>query len=316
MGSTLVVVVLVLTSDAQRPATEAMTTAARRLLGPEAAVLLHEVDAVPADDAAARLGDSLHADAVVEVSWTEPDRRHAHVHVLAVPAGRWTDRELDFAEADPEPDKGRTVGIAFASLVPVRAPATAPPTAAATAPPAHVEPALKPVERPWPYTATGAIVASSGIGGNAGGIGVDTGLELRVAGPLAVRAGAVFRGGEVDAASASSSTFALAGGAVLEVLRTASERPIAVSLRIDALLVNQSFTRTAFGEIPTSHGRWLPGGDALVGATWYPLPRVGVGIATGFETVFGTTRVFVDQDRVATIPRARWVFEAGIHVRF
>ena len=319
MGSALVVVVLVLASEAHKPSTEAMTSAARQLLGPDAALVVQEVDALPSDAGADALGATLHADAVVEVRWSEPDRRHAVVHVLAMPDHRWTDRELEFEPSDDSREKGRTVGLALASMVPP-VHAERADDSAATPVETHAATSSKPGSETntsaWPFAVTGALVGSSGLGGIAGGVGVDAGFETWLLRNLALRGGAFFRGGEVAAASASTTTLGLSGGLVVDAYHTSHARPFALSFRVDALLVHESFARTAFGETPASHAEWLPGADALVEVAWYLLPRLGVTVATGLETVFGTTRIFVDQDRVATVPPTRWLFEAGLRARF
>src|SRR5438067_11028654 len=119
MSAPLIVVVLVAVGDAHDPSVVSMTTSAEEALGPGTIVVVREAPSTPNDADAMALGDALHANALVEVSWPDADRRRALLHVHASKdAPTWSDREIDFAPNDATPERGRTLGFAVASMIP------------------------------------------------------------------------------------------------------------------------------------------------------------------------------------------------------
>lgn len=104
---------------AEDPHSPAIVRATREALGPSTHVEVQRLDALPSDQQAAALGSELHADAVVEVTWTIPDHLHATIRMARQGAGRWLEREIGFRTADDDPtERSRTVGFAIASMLP------------------------------------------------------------------------------------------------------------------------------------------------------------------------------------------------------
>ena len=294
-----------------------MVAAARQVLGGSAAVLVQEVDALPSDAGAETLAGSLHADAVVEVRWPDPDRRRARVHMWIVPQHKWSDRDIEFAPADDAKEKGKTVGIAFAAMVPSEHEATPPPPPPPVVedhpppPPPRPPPIVvtpKPFDRWWAIT--GAVTDSSGIGGTAHGIGGDIAAEWWFARSTALRVGASGRFGDIDPEEISVTTYALSAGLML-----ATPGKLSASLRVDAFGARQEFSRSVFGS-DQSAARFVGGADAVAGANYWVAPYLALMASFGVEATIGKTRVFVDDDQVATVPLLRLTMGAGVRIRF
>jgi len=126
-------------------------------LGPAALVQLIEVPD-PTDAAALRVEHDLGADSVVVLSWAEPAQLHAVLRFHAALSNHWTVRSISFAATDTLRERGRTLGLAAASMTPEKArradPRPPPPVAtpaAASAPGPRPDPArerpAQPVDR-------------------------------------------------------------------------------------------------------------------------------------------------------------------------
>jgi hypothetical protein len=106
--------VIFVTSSAQiDPATVSLERAAHEVLGPSAELRVEAV-ASPLSDGAVleRAGP---ADGVVELHWNGA-RRTALLHCYIASEQRWVDRAIRFSPADSEPDRGRMLGFAVASM--------------------------------------------------------------------------------------------------------------------------------------------------------------------------------------------------------
>jgi homeobox protein ESX1 len=321
-----IVLVIVSAAEAHDAATDSMLRAAAAALGDSMTVVTREVSA-PLDDAAAvDMEREAHATAVAEVRWD--DARHLSVHVRVHVDGeaRWSDRELGFEAKDAERERGRTVGFALASMLPERAPE---PPAPPAPPPPPVEPAPAPVVLPLPregeiaappFVPRGSIDASAvtsvGFGGNAAGIGGSLALRWRVVGDFALRLGADFRTGTVDAAAATSRSYAGSLGLAWRH-DLAALRGFAFGARVDVLAMREQLTHFDFDDpAPVAEARWLPGADFLAEFGWRLTQSVGVFVAFGGEVAFGRTDVFLAGVQVTTVPPWRGVGEAGLQARF
>jgi len=323
----LIVVVLVAVGDAHDPSVVSMTTSAEEALGPDAIVVVRETEATPNDKDALALGDALHADALVEVTWPDADRRRALLHVHASKgAAAWSDREIDFAANDATPERGRTLGFAVASMIPMPSessasgsPSTSPaPASSATPGPAPAPTPMGP-ESPAAGEASSTRVAlellgiaSAGVGGSATAYGGEVGARFRIAGDFALRLGGGMRFGTVSAATATSSTARIDAGIAWDFAHAASRR-FAFGLRLDAVLLRHALARTDRDE----HGvRWIPGADAFLEAAWSFTPGGAVVLAAGPEVAFGTTQIVVGDATVESIPPVRLLATLGLRARF
>jgi hypothetical protein len=106
--------VIFVTSSAQDdPATVSFERAAHEVLGPSAELRVEAV-ASPLSDGAALERAGL-ADGVVELHWNGTQRT-ALLHCYVASEQRWVDRAIRFSPADSEPDRGRMLGFAVASM--------------------------------------------------------------------------------------------------------------------------------------------------------------------------------------------------------
>jgi hypothetical protein len=312
MADALIVLLLLAGSDAKDDATApAMTAAARRALGPDAVVLVDERPEVPADADALTLGARLHARGVVEVTWSDAGHRTARVHVHVAERPERLDRELRFAPEDSPAERGRTIGLALATMITERAaPEEPPPTPAPAPAPA---PAPDVAQRaPAPDVRRVGIdllgIGGVGLGGEAAGAGGALGARWYATEGIAARAAAAARFGSLPAADASAYAIMFAGGAAVRLIDAGD---LAISVRGDVLLMRFAVRRDAL-----EHSRWIAGADVVLeGAA-----RVADGTyllgGVGYEVVFGPTDVGVGGAPTTRVPIARLVAELGLRRRF
>ena len=283
MAHPAIIVILVAAADVQNPSTTALTRAAREALGPDAVVVVQEVETNPKPSDAAAVGKKLHADAVASVTWMLPDRRRAHVRVVITSDGHVVDRDLDFTSADADAERGRAVGLAIVATVPEPRDA---PTAPAPTPPRPETPA-EPTPR---FGLDMFALAASGPFGIGGGV---AGRFLPFPSP---RLGA----------SLATSTIA-----------EATIRTFGVTVGIAPRLHESIGARVELGM--TLHGeersRVLGNVRVLGEGAWWTSRSFGLGIAAGVEVAFGETRLMVGDTAFGSIPRARFVLELALRGR-
>ncbi len=322
MATSQIVVLLVALGGAREPSTRAMATAAQEALDPNALVLVREVpDATLASDARAMsIAEAVHADAVAVLTWPEADHHRAHVHVYAAKPSRWVDRDIEFRGVDAAEDRGKALGYAVATMVPLRREEPEPPHA----PPPVVLPAPQPIAAPPPpvvvherrFAVDLVGVASAGIGGSAGGFGGEASLRWSFARTLAVRLGGGLRIGEVPPANAASYVERFDGGFAWHPFITGGARPLAIGVRADFVGLLQTVTRPTVDDTTSRGSRWLAGGDALAEAEWAFVPEAGIVAGAGAEVAASATSVLVDDRSTATIPRVRILGELGLRAFF
>jgi hypothetical protein len=153
-SAAVVIAIVVGLGEAKNPSTVALLSAARQSLAEGATVRLVE-KAAPNQVDAESLERDLGADATVVVTWRDVDRQHALVRVHFSVSDRWFAQQIDFAPADTTTERGRTLGLAAASIWPDPGRARRPPQAGAASAP---RPAATPAARP---AAAGPRVAST-----------------------------------------------------------------------------------------------------------------------------------------------------------
>lgn len=325
MSSPLVVVLVVALGDASDETTRTLSRTVQETLGSEAVVLLRE-EADLDERRVARLGDDLHASTLVVVTWTqEGKQRQAHVRLYAPRARTWTDRDVAFAPDDAPDARGRALGYGIATMV--RGGAAPPPESsgppaapAAAAPPSAPAPAVDEAARPPREPRGSALVrlhvdarmqGAVALGDAGSSLGGEGALAYRVSRPIVIRLAAGLRGGEISAAGASASYLRLGGGLGLALLESAGPRPLALGVRVDALAIRQSASRSDSG---SEGARWAAGADVVVEGAWWVLPRAAIVAGAGLEVVLEPTRILVDQREAATIAPVRTLFELGVRV--
>jgi hypothetical protein len=136
MSAAAILAIVVATGEVQDPATAAMLGAAQEALGRDVIVRLVGVRQPDQVDPL-RIERELSASAVVAVVWRDADRRRARLRLHLAAGDRSTTRDVDFSPADTQAERGRTLGLAAASMWPEivsvgRAAASARPPPAAT----------------------------------------------------------------------------------------------------------------------------------------------------------------------------------------
>jgi hypothetical protein len=307
MKPAVIVLLLVARGDMQQPAMAALTRAAESVLGSESHIVFHEQAKTLSDDEAIALGDQMRASMVVAVTWSgDQGRAHVHVHFSERPG--WLERDVSFLATDPPPERGRTLGYAIASMVPDVAPADA---AQVSRPPTRTEEktAPSPVVRRTTSWSVG-VAAAGAFAGDATSYGIGADARWSFVASGFVRAGGAARFGRVPAADASSLTVVPAVGVGFTLGESGG--PARIGARIDALAIFSELSRAT---PPETHGRWVPGVDAM-GEVELSLPPVAVGVALGPEYALGSTEVHIGTAEPATFPRWRFVSELGLRLRF
>ncbi len=356
MASSIVVVIVLAAADLGDPSVGAMTASAQRALGPAATIVVRGVDRLAGDGELVELETALHAEAVIDVSWPGAAHDHAHLHVHAhAKDPAWVDRDVAFQASDVPVERGRTLGFAIASMVPLRSiadtpPPPPPPPPAEPATPAPSLPTPEPAPAPAPSRSSPppprvvnkdatppppaappattsttrsyragfdlAGLASFGVGGVAGGLGGELGGRYWLSPSIAAVARGSAARGDIALAQASTTALRMAAGLSVELLPETRRAPFA--LDVDATLgaVRHSTVRIAAGELTSAGDRWISMVQLRVDAVWWLMPQTGLVASIGTELAFGPTDVRVDGAVVATIPWMRGIATAGLRTRF
>jgi hypothetical protein len=149
MAAAAVLAIVVAVGEAHDPSSVALLAAAEESLGSSTSIRLVEIDA-PTEARAIRVERELSASAVVVMLWKEPAHLHATLRLHVARADRWTMRSMTFDPGDTLAERGRTVGLAVASMVPERpsAPLGAVAEPTPLPPPPRAAPSLSPSPRP------------------------------------------------------------------------------------------------------------------------------------------------------------------------
>jgi hypothetical protein len=296
MSDPIVVLVFVLATDGSDFPTEPMAVAARELLGAEVAVLAEGTAAMPDDARAAALADRVHAAAVVELRWSDALHERVAMRVRLARTRSWSDRELAFGRADLPPERARTLGFAFASMLqpfaaePTPAPSGWEPPALPWSPPAVVvalerrAPAISP-----PAWSIDLGVAAAALGGAAGGGSAS--LRARVSPIVDLR-----WTGTLLFAPANTTLASLDAGVQLH-LWAPEQIPFVFELAALA-----GVTRRAASHNGSTVEQWSPLAEANANLVWLVSPRAAPFLALGAATSFGRATVLVGNDVVMTLP--------------
>ena len=313
-----------------------MTVTTQEMMGDNALLVVREVNAPPSDADAEKVGVTLHASAVVEVTWPESDRHRAKIRVHVAGEPSWSEREIPFTAADPPIERGRSLALNIASLVPTTPPAAVEtaavaPTPSSSAPPAAASKGTAEVAtaRIADTAETGETEASKrsthgavdflalvtgGLDGPASGLGGEVGLSMRIIRGFDVRAAGGVVSGDITSAAVTTRTHRLGLGAAWWMWQAPH---LALGLRVEARAVHHGVTHARdLGAAASQDARWIPAGAATVEASWAPFGDAALVLGGGVEEAFGATQVVVDGVPSATIPRTRIVLEFGLRARF
>src|ERR1035438_10436632 len=163
MVDPVTLIVLVAAGEVAGPTASAMVRATHDALG-GATVDVRETRGQPTDEAALAAEGTFHPDAVVELIWDEVDRRRVTLRVHMVRTQRWLERSMTYLASDPIAERGRTLGLAIASILPEIAGEVAPGPSSAPRPAASApRPASASASPSAPSSASGPASASSSV---------------------------------------------------------------------------------------------------------------------------------------------------------
>jgi len=302
MSGSLILVVLIVSQDASDPLVLSLGAAARKALG-ATDVVVRAVPQLPSDEEAIAGAET--AEALAEISWADPEHRHATLRVHPRTASRWIDRDIGFDPSDADVERGRTLAFAVAAMLPDR------PTPEPPPPPPVAKPQEAPPVQGWPRSRAAVdVLAAAEVGGVATGAGGMLTAKLLLGEHVALLASGGVLAGQDPAASASTLFAEVGGGLGWRALGVdARLRPGA---RFEVYAMHESLGRS--GE--ADQGRWLPGASLLADAAWRLTPGAAVVLGVGGEAALGTTDVYVRGEKVSTIPALRLLGVAGLEASF
>jgi hypothetical protein len=319
------ILVLSIAERADDPAVLAFERAAAGVLGEQGRVEVVSVAEDPPDAESEERARG--TDGLVELTWSA-DGRSARLHCFVVAERRWIDREISFGSRRDESardaqERGRLLGFAAASTF---AESPSPPPRREARPAA---PAVKPARAPTPLRdATSAPVAAShralefagvastGLGGNASGIGATAAFRWRLAPALWARLALAGRTGNIPLAQATTRSFQLGAGVVLSAFDRPSS-PWVLGVRLDGWASNFEASHLSEDDVaPDRRSRWLPGCDLMAEGGFRFTGSTGLFAAVGAELMFGKTEVYTHGNRVAVVPPLRAVGEIGFRTGF
>lgn len=322
MSDALAIVVLVTAAHRTTAATTAMVAAASQTLGVDSRIMLDAVEQIPADEDAALFVDMIGSDAIVEVTWPDEKFGRARVRVFARRRAVWIEREVQFAAGDAEAERGRTVGYAFAAMMPeaMTGPTSAPPLDPAPA----SAPTTDPEKIPPMASASRGSRADLGVarvqspatvaldlrGGTLGAARTSmfaVGVAARWLAPRTWMVGAAVDvgRGSLGAFAVSDTRFALSAGARKQLART-----LELSMILDLTIA-----RTSVNHDSDARVRWIPGTAVGPELHWALAGPIGLAIRAAVDVVPWPTIVTVGGATVEALTPFRWSVSAAIRVK-
>jgi len=319
MSTALTILLLTTTAgDADNVYAPAVVRATREAVGAETQIYIRPLAVFPSDESAASLGADLHADAVVELSWSRPEALRARLHLLRASTGKWTDVEIGFRTADVPAERARTVGFAVASMFPERMgePALPPAPSRPVVPPPKAEVVTHPPASAPASSCAIDAVAGIALGMNDAGGSIGGALDFRFtfAPSLSFRVGGALRTGEIPAAQVTTQVLTGAIGIGWEAWTAQGHGGL--GLRLDALAARLNFSHLAGGDETVHQDKWMPGADIVAEGSWFFVPGAALVAGVGAEALFGRTAVKLGDRTFTTLAPVRPVVEVGLRARF
>jgi hypothetical protein len=307
------VLLFVAAADQSSAATEALVRSLSEALGPQVEVMLRGFQHPPTDVEVHRAARAEGALAAARLTWDDPDRLAATLHVQVIEDDRARSQRVVFLSSDPVSERGRALGLVISAHLLGPLPRARPQEIKEAA----VE-ALSPALAPDP----GWSVEAFGGGGIAfGGSGAGTGGGLALRRPLGprwgLRLGARVRTGWIEQAQAELLGAALSFGVFRVLDGDLMPGQASLVVRLDALLLHEALTRQSAGDASSvRRSRRIPGAAAMLEMA-LPMGEIAAFyLGAGVDAALGTTEVLVKGTRVATMPPLRGVGEAGIRAYF
>lgn len=272
-------------------------------------------------------GDRPAEAALAEVTWLDALHLEAALSV-SLPGGRSIARRITFTGSDAPEERGRTLGLALASMLPVPTgdgDASPPPLDPPPAPAEHrtppTEAAIEPAPRPEAprFSVLAAGAASAPLGGAGVSFGGGVTGEWSLHDLVALRAVASVRFGEVASAQANLDVFTAGLGARVRLLDPAEQLPLGVAARVDLLAIHQGVSRFATGPASPSRERrdhWLPGAELGLEGSYFAGPTTELVLGVGAELAAGRAAILARAEEVAVLPPARLLLQLGLRASF
>ena len=111
------VFVIALSAGEPDASLSAMADATREMLGEGARVVFETPTQLPNDAEVLAMGETQHAQAVVEVLWQDSAHNRARLRVHTAKGEDWVERDIAFSAGDARAERGRTLGLAVGSMV-------------------------------------------------------------------------------------------------------------------------------------------------------------------------------------------------------
>jgi hypothetical protein len=319
---TLVLLIVIGTSASDRPHGSTISAAVIDALGRDSRVLVEERADEPNDAAAAAVADGVRGSAVAEVTWADDTHARARLHVYLAVDRTWYDRDVAFEPGDAIEERERAIGFLVGAMIretqgtalalpPRPPPVVSQPVLPVVSSAAEVVAPPAAPARPRRFAVDVAGVMTTGIEGDAAGLGPSLRGHVFLIDPISIHAGASLGFGSVDAADARITTTRIVAGARIRWLTVGSD--LAFDLGIDALTVNHSVRRS---DPAADRDRWLAGGHTDIGVAWRASALLEPFATAGVDAVLGNTPITVAGARLAQIPPFRAVLEVGLKIRF
>ncbi|MDB5220035.1 MAG: hypothetical protein JWO86_7962 [Myxococcaceae bacterium] len=318
---TIVLLIVVGLTALERPRGSVVSSAVEAGLGASARVLVEERSSIPTDADATSTAERLGIGAVAEITWADPTRSRAHVHVYLASDLSWYDQDLSFDAADAVEDRERSAGLLVGAMIRARqperpaqpAPAPAP---IVTAPPfATDEPGVAPTAplRRRRFAIEIGGLGMAGVGGEAPGLGPAMRARLVLDRSFSLHGGVALGFGSLPDAGATMTTTRLALGGRWSFPSLFRSDAVVLGIGLEGLVVHHALTRAA---PEASRDRWLGGGHIDVGVDWSLGPTFALYGALGSDVVLGATPITLAGQRVAQLPPVRATAEAGARINF
>jgi hypothetical protein len=327
---TIVLLIIVGLTAADRPRGSVVSTAVGSGLATDARILVEERTSAPTDGEAATTGERLGGSAIAEVSWADGAHGRARLRVYLASDRAWYDQELTFDALDAPEDRERSIGLLVGAMIRARqgeagaaeAPAVAPPPPSAPIPEPAVARSPAVAEQAAPMAAHAARLrrvgfdigglGMVGIGGEAPGLGPSVRARFVLNRALSVHGGAALGFGSLRNAGADLTTTRLGLGVRCRFARLANGS-VGLDTGLDGLVVHHVVRRTA---PEASRDRWLTGGHVDLGAALTLAPALEAFVTVGMDVVAGATPITLAGERVAELPPMRGTLEAGVRLFF
>jgi hypothetical protein len=329
MQLSAVLVVFMLSSQDERAAAASFERAALEVLGSSAVVRVETESEDVADEYLVEQAGE--ADGVVELTFSA-DRSEVLLHCYLSGQERWIDRSITFGPEDPDEERGRLLGFVVASMfqsnvakAPLEEPEVAPLVTLGETVSVGPDPASIPMlnlrdkTEPEPAARSGlsvelAGINSIGLGGNADGLGAGAAFRVQLREAFWLRIALGGRAGTIREARADTTTALASVGSVWAVPLNAYAELL---LRGEAI---GSWFQVAREPSDTSgteeRGRWLLGVGSAGTVAYRLAPSAAAFFGLGLEAMLGSTDIYMQGQKVATVPWLRAVGELGLRADF